>query len=103
MNSVLIVEYEKHLADGLRYNLKAEGYHVDIANNAEQAASLLLDQSKSYDVVVLYDMVPGMDGFTFASHLREKGQFVPTLMLTARGHAEDDERGFEACAEDHLP
>ena len=47
MNSVLIVEDEKHLADGLRYNLKAEGYDVDIASNAEQAASLLLDKRKS--------------------------------------------------------
>src|SRR5688500_4419039 len=103
MNSVLIVEDEKHLADGLRYNLKAEGYDVDIANNAEQAASLLLDQSKSYDVVVLDVMLPGMDGFTFASHLREKGQFVPILMLTARGQAEDVLRGFEAGADDYLP
>lgn len=103
MNSVLIVEDEKHLADGLRYNLKAEGYDVDIANNAEQAAALLLDQSKSYDVVVLDVMLPGMDGFTFASHLREKGQFVPILMLTARGQAEDVLRGFEAGADDYLP
>src|SRR5687768_13194149 len=103
MNSVLIVEDEKHLADGLRYNLKAEGYDVDIANNAEQAASLLLDQSKSYDVVVLDVMLPGMDGFTFASHLREKGQFVPILMLTARGQAEDVLRGFESGADDYLP
>src|SRR5688500_12826878 len=103
MNSVLIVEDEKHLADGLRYNLKAEGYDVDIASNAEQAASLLLDQRKSYDVVVLDVMLPGMDGFTFASQLREKGQFVPILMLTARGQAEDVLRGFEAGADDYLP
>src|SRR5687768_7889315 len=103
MNSVLIVEDEKHLADGLRYNLKAEGYDVDIANNAEQAASLLLDQSKSYDVVVLDVMLPGMDGFLFASKLRERGEFVPILMLTARGSAQDVLRGFEAGADDYLP
>src|SRR5687767_15745943 len=103
MNSVLIVEDEKHLADGLRYNLKAEGYDVDIASNAEQAASLLLDQRTSYDVVVLDVMLPGMDGFTFASQLREKGQFVPILMLTARGQAADVLRGFEAGADDYLP
>src|SRR5688572_29804855 len=103
MNSVLIVEDEKHLADGLRYNLKAEGYDVDIANDAEQAASLLLDQRKSYDVVVLDVMLPGMDGFTFASQLREKGHFVPILMLTARGQAQDVLRGFEAGADDYLP
>jgi len=103
MNSVLIVEDEKHLADGLRYNLKAEGYEVDIASTAEQAASLLLDKRKSYDVVVLDVMLPGMDGFLFASKLRERGEFVPILMLTARGEAEDVLRGFEAGADDYLP
>ena len=103
MNSVLIVEDEKHLADGLRYNLRAEGYDVDIAGSAEQAESLLLDQSKSYDVVVLDVMLPGLDGFALASRLREQGQFVPILMLTARGQAEDVLRGFEAGADDYLP
>ena len=103
MTSVLIVEDEKHLADGLRYNLRAEGYDVDVANNAEQAASLLLDKRDAYDVVVLDVMLPGMDGFTLASRLREKGQFVPILMLTARGQAEDVLRGFEAGADDYLP
>jgi DNA-binding response OmpR family regulator len=103
MPSVLVVEDEKHLADGLRYNLKAEGYDVDIASTAEQAASLLLDQRKLYDVLVLDVMLPGTDGFTFASQLREQGQFVPILMLTARGLAEDVLRGFEAGADDYLP
>ena len=103
MNSVLIVEDEIHLAEGLRYNLKAEGYEVDIASSAEQAASLLLDKRKSYDVVVLDVMLPGMDGFLFASKLRERGVFVPILMLTARGEAEDVLRGFEAGADDYLP
>ena len=103
MSSVLIVEDEQHLADGLRYNLKAEGYDVDIAGSAEQAASLLLDKRKPYDVVVLDVMLPGMDGFSLASRLREQGHFVPILMLTARGQAEDVLRGFEAGADDYLP
>lgn len=103
MTAVLIVEDEKHLANGLRYNLTAEGFDVDIAGNAEQAASLLLDKPNAYDVVVLDVMLPGMDGFTLASRLREQGQFVPILMLTARGQAEDVLRGFEAGADDYLP
>jgi DNA-binding response OmpR family regulator len=103
MSAVLIVEDEKHLADGLRYNLKAEGYEVDIASTAEQAATVLLDKRDAYDVVVLDVMLPGMDGFTLASRLREQGQFVPILMLTARGQAEDVLRGFEAGADDYLP
>jgi DNA-binding response OmpR family regulator len=103
MTAILIVEDEKHLADGLSYNLTAEGYDVDVASSAEQAASLLLDKRDAYDVVVLDVMLPGMDGFALASLLREKGQFVPILMLTARGQAEDVLRGFEAGADDYLP
>jgi two-component system alkaline phosphatase synthesis response regulator PhoP len=103
MTAVLIVEDEKHLADGLRYNLRAEGYEVDIASTAEQAQSMLLDRRDAYDVVVLDVMLPGIDGFTLASRLREQGQFVPILMLTARGAAQDVLRGFEAGADDYLP
>ncbi|HZN05986.1 MAG TPA: response regulator transcription factor [Pyrinomonadaceae bacterium] len=103
MSAILIVEDEQHLADGLRYNLKAEGYDVDIAGSAEEAVLLLLDRRNVYDVVVLDVMLPGMDGFALAASLRAKGQFVPILMLTARGQAEDVLRGFEAGADDYLP
>jgi DNA-binding response OmpR family regulator len=103
MSAVLIVEDEKHLADGLRYNLKAEGFEVDVAGSAEQAYSLLVDRQPSYDVIVLDVMLPGMDGFSLASQLRAQGHFVPILMLTARGQAEDVLRGFESGADDYLP
>ncbi len=103
MNSVLIVEDEKHIADGLRYNLKAEGYDVETVGTAEDALSRLTNGPKNYDVLVLDVMLPGMDGFALASNLRSQGQFVPILMLTARGQAEDVLRGFEAGADDYLP
>ena len=103
MSSVLIVEDEKHIADGLRYNLNAEGYEVDTVGTAEDALSLLRDQRKHYDVMVLDVMLPGMDGFALASNLRSQGHFVPILMLTARGQAQDVLRGFEAGADDYLP
>ncbi len=103
MSAVLIVEDEKHLANGLRYNLNAEGYDVDIAGTAEEAEKLLLERRNAYDVVVLDVMLPGMDGFALASSLRAKGQFVPILMLTARGRPEDVLAGFEAGADDYLP
>jgi DNA-binding response OmpR family regulator len=103
MNSVLIVEDEKHLADGLRYNLKAEGYNVETVRTAEDALSRLTNDGRNYDVVVLDVMLPGMDGFALASNLRSQGHFVPILMLTARGQAEDVLRGFEAGADDYLP
>src|SRR5688572_23881053 len=101
--SVLIVEDEKHLRDGLRYNLKAEGFEVETARTAEEALALLMDDLKPFDVVVLDVMLPGMDGFSLASRLRSQGRFVPILMLTARGSAEDVLKGFEAGADDYLP
>ena len=103
MKAVLIVEDEKHLADGLRYNLTAEGFSVDVAVDAESAEALLLDERKPYDVLVLDVMLPGKDGFALASNLRAAGQFVPILMLTARGQPQDVLRGFEAGADDYLP
>ena len=102
-HSVLVVEDEKHLAAGLRYNLKAEGYDVETVGTAEEALALLNDDQKSFDVLVLDVMLPGMDGFSLASRLRGQGQFVPILMLTARGQAQDVLRGFEAGADDYLP
>ena len=103
MSAVLIVEDEKHLADGLRYNLEAEGYTVEAVGDGESALSLLLDTSRHYDAVVLDVMLPGKDGFTVAAELRRAGQFVPVLMLTARGRPEDVLRGFESGADDYLP
>ena len=102
MSAVLIVEDEKHLAEGLRFNLEAEGYTVAIVSDGEAALSLLLAERKNFDVVVLDVMLPGKDGFAVAAELRAAGQFVPVLMLTARGRAEDVLCGFESGADDYL-
>jgi DNA-binding response OmpR family regulator len=102
-HSVLIVEDEKHLAAGLSYNLKAEGFEVETVGTAEEALALLNDNRKAFDVMVLDVMLPGMDGFSLAARLRAQGHFVPILMLTARGQAQDVLRGFEAGADDYLP
>jgi DNA-binding response OmpR family regulator len=98
---ILIVEDEKHLADGLRFNLEAEGYETVIAADGETA----LDEVSStrFDAVVLDIMLPGVDGFEVAHALREQGDFTPILMLTARGRPEDVLKGFEAGADDYLP
>jgi len=88
-SSILVVEDEKHLADGLRYNLNAEGYEVETVGTAEEALSLLSDDQKTFDVMILDVMLPGMDGFALAYKLRSQGRFVPILMLTARGQADD--------------
>ena len=103
MSSVLIVEDEQHLADGLRFNLEAEGYDAEVVGDGETALEHLTTQPTRYDAVVLDVMLPGIDGFTVAAELRKAGQFVPVLMLTAMGRAEDVLRGFEAGADDYLP
>jgi two-component system, OmpR family, alkaline phosphatase synthesis response regulator PhoP len=102
MSAVLIVEDERHLADGLRFNLEAEGHMVETVGDGESALALLVDKREHFDAVVLDVMLPGKDGFTVASELRRAGRFVPVLMLTARGQPEDVLRGFESGADDYL-
>jgi DNA-binding response OmpR family regulator len=102
MSRILVVEDELHLADGLRFNLEAEGYQVDVVDTGEAALERLAPGGPRFDVVVLDVMLPGKDGFTVMHEMRQSGQFIPTLMLTARGHAEDILRGFEAGADDYL-
>jgi DNA-binding response OmpR family regulator len=104
MSRILIVEDEKHLADGLRFNLEIEGYTAEIVDTGEEAIQALTAEDGSfYSLIVLDVMLPGMDGFSVIAALRKRGVFVPTLMLTARGRAEDVLRGFEAGADDYLP
>jgi DNA-binding response OmpR family regulator len=103
MTRILIVEDEQHLADGLRFNLEAEGYDVDIASDGETALELLSQGQEPFDAVVLDVMLPGIDGFDVATSLRSAGQFVPIMMLTARSRPEDILKGFESGADDYLP
>ena len=105
---ILIVEDEQHLAEGLRFNLEAEGYRVNVVETGEAALEALLPDETaaskdSFDLLVLDVMLPGKDGFEVATELRTAGQFLPTLMLTARGRPEDVLRGFAAGADDYLP
>ena len=100
---VLIVEDEQHLAEGLRFNLEAEGYAADVDDTGEAALQRLLDRRERFDLVVLDVMLPGKDGFAVVAELREAKQFVPVLMLTARGRPEDVLKGFGAGADDYLP
>jgi len=102
MSRVLIVEDEQHLADGLRFNLEADGYQVDVLDTGEAALETLTANPSAFDVLVLDVMLPGKDGFAVMSELREAGLFVPTLMLTARGHSEDVLKGFASGADDYL-
>ncbi len=99
---ILIVEDEPHLAEGLLFNLQAEGYEAELAYDGETALALLAKPG-AWDAVLLDVMLPGKDGFQVAAELREAGNYVPVLMLTARGRPEDVLGGLEAGADDYLP
>ncbi len=108
MSRVLIVEDEAHLAKGLQFNLEAEGHSVEVVGDGESALALLLGQRgprrrNDFDAVVLDVMLPGKDGFAVATELRAAKNFVPVLMLTARGRPEDVLKGFASGADDYLP
>jgi DNA-binding response OmpR family regulator len=129
MSHVLIVEDEAHLANGLRFNLEAEGHAVEVVGDGESALELLLGsavnhdvsdavhtksspshdserertQPATFDAMVLDVMLPGKDGFAVATELRAAKNFIPVLMLTARGRPEDVLKGFASGADDYLP
>jgi DNA-binding response OmpR family regulator len=98
---ILIVEDEAHLAQGLLFNLQAEGYDAVIETDGEAALARL--ENEVYDAVILDVMLPGKNGFEVVSALRAKQNYIPVLMLTARGRSEDVLEGFAAGADDYLP
>jgi len=102
MSRVLVVEDEEHLAQGLRFNLEAEGYSAEVVGDGETATERLLGKSENFDAVVLDIMLPGKDGFSVVSELRAARNYVPVLMLTARDAPADRVTGLDHGADDYL-
>jgi len=102
MSRILVVEDEMHLAEGLRFNLEAEGHSADLCGDGESAVRRLVKEKEQFDAVVLDVMLPGIDGFAVASALRKAKNYVPVLILTARGRPEDVLEGFASGADDYL-
>jgi two-component system alkaline phosphatase synthesis response regulator PhoP len=103
MSRILVVEDEQHLAEGLRFNLAAEHHDVEMVETGEAALEQLLANPTRFDLVILDVMLPGITGFAVVADLRRAGQFLPVLMITARGRAEDVLQGFQSGADDYLP
>ena len=103
MPRILLVEDEAHIAEGIRFNLEAEGHSVTTTDNGENALQRLLEDKEPFDMLVLDVMLPGRDGFSIAHELRASENYIPLLMLTARGRTEDVLKGFESGADDYLP
>ena len=103
MSRILLVEDEAHIAEGLRFNLEADGHSVAITDRGEDALKLLLEKKEAFDILVLDVMLPGQDGFSVARELRASHNYIPLLMLTARSRPEDVLKGFDSGADDYLP
>ncbi len=103
MSRIFVVEDELHLAQGLQFNLEADGHEARLFETAEAAMLALTEEPDAADVIVLDVMLPGKDGFWVVAELRRKQNYVPVLMLTARSRPEDVLRGFESGADDYLP
>ena len=101
MARLLVVEDELNLAEGLRFNLQAEGHEVSVEGDGDAALEAI--RNGRFNAVLLDVMLPGKDGFEIAAALRAEGNYIPILMLTARGRAEDIVEGFAAGADDYLP
>jgi two-component system OmpR family response regulator len=102
MKHILVIEDEEHLAFGIKYNLEAEGYEVTTAGDGPTALKLLDDSEQPVDLVVLDLMLPGMSGYAVCETLRQKGNNVPVLILSARTLVEDRVRGYDVGADQYL-
>lgn len=99
--AVLVVEDEAHLAAGLRLNLELDGYRVTTARSVRDASAALLQAAP--DLILLDVNLPDGNGYDFCKQLRDAGQYMPVIMLTARSAAEERVRGLDAGADDYMP
>jgi two-component system, OmpR family, response regulator len=97
---ILIVEDDTALASGIQRILESEGYAVDVIDRGEQA--VLAARQEHIDLMILDLGLPGMDGFEALKRLREAGQRVPVLILTARDALEDRVQGLDLGADDYM-
>ena len=102
MSRILVVEDEAHLAEGLRFNLAAEGHAVEIARDGADAARRLADAGAGFELVILDLMLPEMSGFEVLRRARAAGNYVPILILTAKDDTQDLVRGLEEGDDDYL-
>jgi len=99
MSKLLIVEDEKILRDTLAFNLRAQDFEVETAEDGNRALAVF--ESATFDMLILDIMLPGIDGFEVCRRIRHKSN-VPILMLTARDDEIDRVVGLEVGADDYM-
>ncbi len=97
---ILLCEDEKELSNALQKILKHYNYSVDAVYDGEEA--LLYLESGNYDAVILDIMMPKADGLTVLKTVREKGNLIPIIMLTAKSQVDDKVTGLDLGANDYL-
>ncbi len=97
---ILVVEDELDIADALRRGLEAEGYAIDVATNGDDA--LWLARERDYATIVLDLMLPGVNGFKVCQTLREEGNWIPIIVLTAKNGEFDEAEALDYGADDFL-
>jgi DNA-binding response OmpR family regulator len=97
---ILIVEDEKHLAEALAHNLNFEGYETVVVGDGETALERL--SGEDFDLLVLDIMLPGISGLDVCERLREAGNRVPVLFLTARTTDADRITGLRHGGDDYM-
>lgn len=100
MQSILIVEDEKRVADLLKEGLEEYGYHTMVAYDG--AMGLRLFQSYSFQLVISDIILPKLDGFELCKEIRKQNTQIPVLMLTALGSTDDKLDGFDSGADDYM-
>lgn len=98
--TILIIEDEAHIAEGLRHNLAGEGYRVEVIGHGPSGLRAMFESKP--DLVVLDVMLPQMDGFTICERAREQGFLAPILFLSARATPDERVRGLKLGGDDYL-
>jgi DNA-binding response OmpR family regulator len=99
---ILVVEDEKHIGVGIKYNLEAEGYRVTLVEDGPTALRIIGQSNDSVDLLILDLMLPGMSGYAVCEAIRSLGLSIPVMMLSARTPAEDRTRGFDVGANQYM-
>lgn len=99
---ILIVEDERHIGLGLKFNCEAEGYSATLVGDGPAALRLLHDDPAAYQLIILDLMLPGMSGYAVLETIRKAEVYIPVLILSARTLSEDRTRGFDLGADQYL-
>lgn len=97
---ILIVDDEALIRDALAFKLRKEGYHIETANDGEQAISIL--DKEDFDIIISDIMMPFVSGFELLQILKERGTEAPILMLTSLNSENAESKAFDLGADDYM-